>query len=198
MLSYARGIERELREQTVDQALKEAACQWADHEALVVRHSQKRFTFSQLDAEVERLARGLARLGLRTKDRVGVWASSGAEWILVQLACARIGAVLVNLNPAYRTHDLRYIQKKSRIKALFLNAKDSRADYRMILSEACGAQKLELAHIVFFGENLWEDLLAGGARMPDVSVQPTDVVNIQYTSGTTGNAKGVLLTHRMF
>lgn len=196
MLSYARGKETSLREQTVDEALNEAVSRWGNREALVLSHQQKRFTFSQLDAEVERVAMGMTGLGLRATDRVGVWATSCAEWILVQLACARIGAILVNINPAYRLHDLRYVLRKSRMKALFLNARDARADYCAILAEAREDQTLELAHWVFFGEHTWHEMLSAGVKNPGTSIQPSDVVNIQYTSGTTGNPKGVLLTHR--
>lgn len=195
MLSYVRGTKSVLREQTVDEALKEAASRWANHAALVVLQQGKRLTFSELDAEVGRVAAGIAALGLRAEDRVGVWATSCAEWILVQLGCARAGVILVNVNPAYRSHDLRYVLRKSHMKALFLHAKDSRADYRRILAEACEGQRLELAHTVYFGEKSWEDLSAGGTTVPVVSIQRSDVVNIQYTSGTTGSPKGVLLTH---
>ncbi|MGA8500258.1 MAG: AMP-binding protein, partial [Candidatus Sulfotelmatobacter sp.] len=91
MLSYVRGTKSVLREQTVDEALKEAASRWANHAALVVLQHGKRLTFSELDAEVGRVAAGIAALGLRAEDRVGVWATSCAEWILVQLGCARAG-----------------------------------------------------------------------------------------------------------
>jgi fatty-acyl-CoA synthase len=196
MLSYACGAEVALREQTVDEALKQTASLWPDHEALVVAQQQKRFTYAQLDAEVERVARGIAGLGLRAGDRAGLWATNCAEWILVQLACARSGVILVNVNPAYRSHDLGYVLQKSRLSVLFLRGRDSRADYRAVLAEACENQKLQLAHTIYFGEKSWEELLASGTKTPEASIRPTDVVNIQYTSGTTGNPKGVLLTHR--
>jgi len=196
MLSYACGAETVLREQTVDQALKETVSLWPDHEALVVPQQQKRFTFSQLNAEIEQVAGGIAGLGLSAGDRVGVWATNCAEWVLVQLACARTGVILVNVNPAYRSHDLGYVLRKSHMKALFLHAEDSRADYRKILAEACKDQKFELAHTIYFCEESWEDLLTRRKKTPEVSIRPSDVLNIQYTSGTTGSPKGVLLTHR--
>src|ERR1022692_484613 len=109
MFSYACGVKRPLREQTIYDALREKADRLPDHEALVVPHQQKRFTFSELLAAVDQVARGIVGLGLRAGDRVGVWATNCAEWIFLQLACARTGAILVNVNPAYRSQDLRYV-----------------------------------------------------------------------------------------
>ena len=192
MLSYARGVESPLLEQTIYEALKEKAARLSDHEALVVPHQRKRFTFSELHNEVERVARGIVGLGLRAGDRVGIWAANCAEWIFLQLACAQTGIVLVNVNPAYRSKDLGYVLRKSRLKVLFMHASDARADYRTILAEACEDQKLEPVRTIYLGEDSWAKLVAAETRMPEVSVQPTDVVNIQYTSGTTGYAKGVL------
>src|SRR5207244_8766910 len=104
--------------------------------ALIVRHQNMRLTFAQLADEVEQTARGLAGLGLHAGDRVGVWATNCLEWVLVHLACTRIGAVLVNVNPAYRAHELSYILRKSGMRALFLWEKDARSNYRTILEEA--------------------------------------------------------------
>jgi fatty-acyl-CoA synthase len=196
MLSYAHGVEFPLCEQTIYEALRAKAARLPDHEALVVPHQQKCFTFSELHNEVERVARGLVALGLRLGDRVGIWATNCAEWIFLQLACAQTGIVLVNVNPAYRSKDLGYVLRKSRMKVLFMHACDARADYRRIFAEACEDQKVEPVRTIYLGEDSWAKLVAAETRMPEVSVQPTDVVNIQYTSGTTGCAKGVLLTHR--
>src|SRR5437660_7580447 len=196
MLSYARGLQFPLREQNIYEALKEKVTLSPNHEALVVPHQQKRFTFSQLHDEVERVARGIVGLGLQGGDRVGVWAANCAEWIFLQLACARTGIVLVNVNPAYRSNDLAHILRKSRMRVLFMHSKDARADYRTILGEACKDHNLDPVHTVCLDEKEWAELVAGQARIPEVSILPSDVVNIQYTSGTTGYAKGVLLTHR--
>jgi fatty-acyl-CoA synthase len=195
MFSYACGVKRPLREQTIYGALSEKAVRLPDHEALVVPHQRKRFTFSELIAEVERVARGLAGLGLRAGDRVGIWVTNCAEWIFLQLACAQTGVVLVNINPAYRSEDLGYVLRKSGMKVLFLHAGDARADYRGIYAEACSNQNLERVRTIFLGEESWAQFTTCGARMPEESTNPDDVVNIQYTSGTTGYAKGVLLTH---
>lgn len=196
MLSYARGPDSPIREQTIDEALMENVSRLADHEALVAPHQQARFTFRQLEAAVQRTARGLAGLGLGAGDRIGVWAVNCVEWVLMQLVCARTGMVLVNINPAYRLQELGFVLRKSRMKALFLHAKDALADYRQILSEARQGQALELRRVVYLGEDSWEQMLATGTDLPPVNIRPTDVANIQYTSGTSGFPKGVLLTHR--
>src|SRR5262249_16844140 len=109
---------------------------------------------------------------------------------------ARIGAVLVNVNPAYGAHDLRFVLRKSEMKALFLGESDRRSDYRSILEEAAEGQSIPLEHVVYFGTDSWNRMLNGGAEIPAQTISPTDVANIQYTSGTTGSPKGVLLTHR--
>lgn len=112
MLSYARGSDLPIREQTIDEALRENVSRLADHEALVAPHQQARFTFRELDAAVQRTARGLSGLGLEACDRIGLWAVNCVEWVLVQLACARTGIVLVNVNPAYRSQDLGFVLRE--------------------------------------------------------------------------------------
>ena len=194
-LSYSHGPSALLLEQTIFEALAVTAARLPNHEALVVRHRNARFTFRQLQGTVETTARGLLGLGLQPGDRIGVWASGCAEWVLLFLACARTGLVQVNVNPAYRSQDLGYVIKKSRMKALFLHACDGRADYRQILEETRSAQNLPLEHVVYLGESSWNQMLAHGAPLPPAMASPHDIFNIQYTSGTTGSPKGVLLTH---
>jgi fatty-acyl-CoA synthase len=196
MLSYSKGPEGPLIDDTIAGVFEKIAARFPDHDALVVRHQGVRFTFAQLSREVELMARGLAGLGLRAPDRIGVWSTNCAEWVLLHLACARIGAVLVNVNPAYRAHELQFVLRKSGIKALFLWEKDARSDYGNILREAMAGQKLALEHVVYLGAVQWEKMLAGGTDIPEQRIQAEDVTNIQYTSGTTGSPKGVLLTHR--
>src|SRR5262249_9784537 len=106
------------------------------------------------------------------------------------------GLVLVNVNPAYRSHDLSYILGKSRMRALALRAQDARADYRSILNEATGRKTVPLEHVIWFGDESWDRLAGSVGPAPDLPADPDAVVNIQYTSGTTGSPKGVLLTHR--
>ena len=194
-LSYSRGPQTPLRSDTIFEALAAQAANFPGHEALVVRHQNIRLTFSELNRQVQDTARGLVGLGLKPGDRVGVWASGCVEWVLIFLACARAGFVQVNVNPAYRSQDLGYVIRKSRIKALFLHARDARANYREILEAAVGRQEVPLQHVIYLGEDSWRNMLANGIDAPPHPAAPHDIFNIQYTSGTTGSPKGVLLTH---
>ena len=192
-LSYSRGPHLALRDETIFEALSEMAARHPAGEALVVRHQSARLSYRELKDRVEQTARGLVGLGLQPGDRVGVWASSCVEWVLLFLACARTGIVQVNVNPAYRSQDLGFVLRKSRIEALFLHWRDARADYRQILEETIAGQQLPLEHVVYLGEHSWTSMLASGMDVAATEVKPHDVCNIQYTSGTTGSPKGVLL-----
>jgi fatty-acyl-CoA synthase len=196
MLSYSRGQDAPLIDASIWEVFEKTAFRFPDREALVVRHQGVRLTFSELAAVVERTARGLAGLGISAEDRVGVWATNCAEWVQLHLACARIGAVLVNVNPAYRAYELAFVLRKSRMKALFLWEKDKRSDYRAILEEARAGQRIALENIIYFGTEDWTKMLAQGQDIPLRRIGSDEVTNIQYTSGTTGSPKGVLLTHR--
>jgi fatty-acyl-CoA synthase len=195
VLSYSRGADVPLLEKTISQLLAENARRFPDRDALVVRHQNVRLTWRELDAEATRTARGLAGLGLRPGDRAGIWAANCLEWVLVLHGAARAGVVLVTVNPAYRSHELRYVLKHSRIRALFLAERDARADYRPILTESRNGGALPLENVVWIGTESWREMVARGVDCADAAV-PGDVANIQYTSGTTGSPKGVLLSHR--
>ena len=194
--SYTRGPEFDLCEKTTHQVLSETAARFPDRDALIVRHQNVRLTWRQLHAEVERTARGLIGLGLQAGDRVGVWATNCAEWIYLQLGCAAAGLVQVNVNPAYRAHELAYVLEKSGMKALARRATDSGTDYRKLLEQAVEGRTLALKHVIHIGGESWNEMIANGKDFGSVPVDPNSVVNIQYTSGTTGFPKGVLLTHR--
>ena len=196
MLSYSRGQDAPLIDASIWDVFEKTASRFPEREALVARHQGVRLTFSELAAAVERTARGLAGLGIGAQDRVGVWSTNCAEWVQMHLACARIGAVLVNVNPAYRSYDLAFVLRKSGMKALFLWEKDTRSDYRAIVEESMAGQPSAWEHVVYFGTGGWEGMLAQGREVPAGRVGSDDVTNIQYTSGTTGSPKGVLLTHR--
>jgi fatty-acyl-CoA synthase len=194
--SYARGPVLPLLEKTIGQVLADSVERNPAGDALVSRHQAVRLSYRELQENAERTARGLWGLGIRPGDRVGMWACNCVEWVYLQLATALTGSVLVNVNPAYRAHELRYVLRKSGMKAIFLHQRDARVGYLDILNEARKGQDLALAHIVLLGADSWTGMWVGGMEVPALEQSPEDVVNIQYTSGTTGSPKGVLLTHR--
>jgi fatty-acyl-CoA synthase len=196
MLSYSRGPDAPLIDAGIWEVFEKTASRFPDRDALVVRHQGERLTFSKLAESVEQVARGLAGLGLGAQDRIGVWSTNCVEWVQLHLACARLGAVLVNVNPAYRSYELAFVLRKSKMKALFLWEKDKRSHYRAIVDEAIAGQTLALEHLVYLGTESWAGMLAKGRAIPSCPVSPNEPTNIQYTSGTTGSPKGVLLTHR--
>jgi fatty-acyl-CoA synthase len=192
--SYAKGPARPLLELTIADLLHRTASRFPDRLAVASLHQGKRLTWAELSDRADRVARGLWALGVRRGDRVGLWSTNCIEWILMHMGCARAGAALVNVNPAYRSHELQFTLTRSRMKALFLWHKDKRADYEEILGRARYGLDLALEHTIYFDSREWPALLDAEGRLPD-HVAVDDVANIQYTSGTTGLPKGVMLTH---
>src|SRR6201994_2771854 len=142
-LSSTRGPDRPLLELTIGGLLERTANRFPDGLAVVSRHQSKRMTWAQLSMAADRVARGLWSLGIRHGDRVGLWSTNCIEWIMMHMGCARAGAALVNVNPAYRSHELGYTLTCSRMKALFLWRQDKRANYQEIFEPAGPGLKLQ-------------------------------------------------------
>jgi fatty-acyl-CoA synthase len=193
-LSHSQGPLRPLLELTIGGLLERTASRFPARLAVASCHQQKRLTWAELSSEADRVARGLWSLGIRRGDRVGLWSTNCIEWVMMHMGCARAGAALVNVNPAYRSHELQFTLQRSRMKALFLWHTDKRADYEEILGRARHGLTLALEHTIYFDSPEWPALLDAEGRLPD-AVAVDDVANIQYTSGTTGLPKGVMLTH---
>jgi fatty-acyl-CoA synthase len=192
--SQTRGPDRPLLDLTIGDLLLRTASRYPDRDAVVSCHQSRRLTWAELSEQADCVARGLWSLGIRKGDRVGLWSTNCAEWLMMHMGTARAGVALVNVNPAYRSHELQYTLTRSRMKALFLWSHDRRADYAEILDHARRGLSIELRHTIFFDSPVWPALLDAPGRLPD-HVDASDVANIQYTSGTTGLPKGVMLTH---
>jgi fatty-acyl-CoA synthase len=200
-LSYAHGtFETPLIGRTIGADLARTAARFGDREAVVSCHQGERLTYAELDAAVDRLATALLRAGIQAGDRVGIWAPNCIEWILVQYATAKVGAILVNVNPAYRTHELQYALRQSGVRMLFSATSFKTSDYREMVAEVRQPGLDELQRVVFLDGDEWAQLSgtdadpdAIAARMASLSFD--DAINIQYTSGTTGFPKGATLSH---
>ncbi|MEP7739509.1 AMP-binding protein [Nocardioides sp. 31GB23] len=201
--SYAAGpTEPALPDTTIGADLSRTVAAHPDREALVEVASGRRWTWRELEDDVDRVAKGLMAAGIAVGDRVGIWAPNCAEWTLVQYAAARTGAVLVNVNPAYRTHELSYAINQSGLSLMVAATSFKSSDYTAMLREVA-PQCPDLRRVVHIGTDDWDALVAGGADITDealreraTSLHPDDPINIQYTSGTTGYPKGATLTHR--
>jgi fatty-acyl-CoA synthase len=201
-LSYSSGIsDTPLLGETIDANLRRIVARFGDREALVDVAAGQRFTYAELDAAVDELARGLFARGVQRGDRVGIWAPNVAEWFLVQYATARIGAILVNINPAYRTHELKYALGQAGISTLVSAVSFKTSDYRAMIEEVRGGLP-GLSDVIYIGDQSWADLLAAASEVTSDQVAERaaqlsfdDPINIQYTSGTTGFPKGATLSH---
>jgi fatty-acyl-CoA synthase len=191
-----------LLEETIGSAFDRAAALYADREALVVPFQNVRLTYRQLAEQVDRLASGLIGLGLRKGDRLGMWSPNNAEWIYIQFAAAKVGVILVNINPAYQTEELCYALAQSGCRALVAATGFKSSDYAAMIAEVRPSLP-DLQHVVFLDTPDWDALLIAGDgvtadELADRSASLTnrDPINIQYTSGTTGFPKGATLSHR--
>ncbi|HEV2372102.1 MAG TPA: AMP-binding protein [Streptosporangiaceae bacterium] len=203
-LSYGHGASvHPLLGETIGDNLGRVAAAHPAADALVDVPSGRRWSYSQLDTDTDTLARGLVDLGIQAGERVGIWSPNCPEWVLLQYATAKIGAILVNINPAYRTHELAYALRQSGVKLLVSALSFKTSDYRGMI-EAVGGDLDQFEQVIYIGSAEWDTLMAngaggGGADDPlarrEAQLSFDDPINIQYTSGTTGYPKGATLSH---
>ncbi|MFE4977648.1 AMP-binding protein [Kitasatospora sp. NPDC056651] len=203
--SYASGTsDVPLLGDTIGENLDRAVRAFPEHDALVDRATARRWTYAGLAADVDALALGLLALGIAKGDRVGIWAPNCAEWTLTQYATAKLGAILVTVNPAYRAHELEYVLNQAGIRLLVAAESFKTSDYAGMIGEVrprCPA----LENVLLLGSPAWDSVIAAGRRAEAPSLaefaerqaelSPDDPINIQYTSGTTGFPKGATLSH---
>src|SRR5215212_100156 len=193
--------------ETIGRNLDRTAERVPDRDAVVSVHQGVRLTYAQFHAAVEEVARGLLALGVEPGERVGIWSPNNAEWVTLQYATAKVGAILVNVNPAYRTSELAYALGQSGVSTLVLAPRFRTADYLDMLGQVAGelpalGRRVVLGPDTPAGAMGWGELREGAAQVPvdrlrerEALLQFDDPINIQYTSGTTGFPKGATLSH---
>ncbi|WP_439837245.1 AMP-binding protein [Aeromonas enteropelogenes] len=222
LLSYRTGpCDQPLLSQTIGTYLQEIAERFPDRPAVVVRHQQIRWSYREYLARIDRLAKGLLALGIKPGDRVGIWSPNNIEWCLVQFATARIGAIMVCINPAYRSYELEFAINNVGCRALICASAFKGSDYLAMLNELApelagstpgrlaAARLPTLEMVIRLGEEMTPGMLNFDAVQTlgegvdpavlirvEASLKPEDAINIQFTSGTTGNPKGATLSHR--
>lgn len=203
MLSYDAGpTDTPILEETIGANFERTVAAYPDTLALVDRGQGLRYTYAELNAEVDLIARGLLARGIEKGDRVGIWSPNCAQWIVTQLATAKIGAILVNVNPAYRVHELAYALNQSGMRMLISATSFKTSDYAAMIEEV-RPQVPSLTDVVYLDSADWGELRSGSAAVGadalaarHATLSNTDPINIQYTSGTTGFPKGATLSHR--
>jgi fatty-acyl-CoA synthase len=206
--SYVHGASAvPLLGETIGENLDRTVARVPDHDAVVSVHQGIRLSYAQFHAAVTEVARGLLALGIEPGERVGIWSPNNAEWVTLQYATAKIGAILVNINPAYRTSELAYALGQSGVSTLVLAPRFRQADYLDMLDQVAGelpalGRRVVLGPDTPAGAMGWDELRSGAGRVPverlgarAAQLQFDDPINIQYTSGTTGFPKGATLSH---
>ncbi|MCB0948568.1 MAG: AMP-binding protein, partial [Mycobacterium sp.] len=200
MLSYAAGVdEPPLLDETIGDNLVRTVDRFEDRDALIECATGRRWTYAELHEATQRIATALLQRGIRPGDRVGIWSPNTAEWTMIQYATAQIGAILVTINPAYRTEELEYALNQSSVAMVLSAASFKTSDYAEML-DAVSGRCPQLREVVIVGSAQWRAIVetevdAGALREARTGLRPSDPINIQYTSGTTGFPKGATLTH---
>jgi len=190
-----------LLSETIPQNLARTVAEHGGRDALVSVEQGLRYTYTGFAGEVDRVARGLMGIGVAKGDRVGIWSPNYAEWVLVQYATARIGAILVTVNPAYRSSELEYVLNQSQASVLVAVESFLTSDYRSMIAEVW--DRVPAGRVIYLHTPDWDTLLEAAETVPadrleerSARLEPDDAINIQYTSGTTGFPKGATLSHR--
>jgi len=199
--SYEQGLsDIPLLGETITENLRRTVERFPDREALVVPHQNYRATYLEFWNDIEQVSKGLLAYGIKKGDRVGIWSPNRFEWVLIQFATARIGAIMVNINPGYKAQELNFALKQSGVSLLVMSKGFRKTNYIEILNEV-RSSCVHLRDILVIDHD-WDKLISKGESISDQdliaiesSLEFDEAVNIQYTSGTTGFPKGATLSH---